>query len=199
VQLPSGRFDTAAAFAKELPGEAFMPVTLRTRLGRERTYRVFCKNVKVKFWKKLRMVISYDNPTLTGEPKFFVSNKLNWLQAHKILQPYNFRGPIEHFFRDSKQEIGFEECQQRKEQAVLRYWELCFVAFTFLELVYQVDYPEEMDPFVIDTIGQKRRSLGMNLLQAFIRRVTSVVLEGGDPEEALLKPLTIKCLSRVAC
>ncbi|MBX9671574.1 MAG: hypothetical protein K2X93_28555 [Candidatus Obscuribacterales bacterium] len=97
--------------------------------------------MKVKFWKKLRVVIAYDNPDLNGEPRIFVSNKLNWTQAQKILQPYILRDPIEHLFRDEKQELGLEDCQQRKKQEVLRYWELCFVAHTFLELVYQVDYP----------------------------------------------------------
>jgi hypothetical protein len=198
VQLPSGKFDSISAFAKSLPKEAFKPVTLRTRLGKERTYWVFAKNTKVKFWKKLRVVISYDNPELNGEPRFFVSNKLNWIQAQKILQPYLFRDPIEHFFRDGKQELGFEDCQQRKEQAVLRYWELCFVAHTYLELVCQVDYPEGMNSFVIDSIGQKCRSTKMKLLQAFVDTVTNLILEGQDPKE-LLTHLTKKRLNRFAC
>jgi hypothetical protein len=198
VQLPSGKFDTVDAFAKSLPKEAFKPVTLRTRLGGERTYWVFAKNTKVKFWKKLRLVISYDNAQLTGEPRFFVSNKLNWTQAQKILQPYIFRDPIEHFFRDGKQELGFEDCQQRKKQAVLRHWELCFVAHTFLELVYKVDYPEGMNSFVIDSIGQKCRSVEMNLLQAFIQRIANMILDGQDPKE-LLDQLTRKRLNGFAC
>jgi hypothetical protein len=198
VQLPSGKFDTVEALATSLPKEAFKQVTLRTRLGGERTYWVFATNTKLKFWKKLRVVISYDNAQLRGEPKFFVSNKLNWTQAQKILQPYIFRDPIEHFFRDGKQEIGLEDCQQRKKQAVLRYWELCFVAYTFLELVCQVDYPEGMNAFVIDSIGQKRRSLQMNFLQNFISEVSNVILEGRDPKE-LLDLLTRKRLNRFAC
>jgi hypothetical protein len=198
VQLPSGKFDTVDAFAKSLPKEAFSPVTLRTRLGEERTYWVFAKNTKVKFWKKLRVVISYDNPQLKGEPRFFVSNKLNWIQAQKILQPYILRDPIEHFFRDGKQELGFEDCQQRKEQAVLRYWELCFVAHAYLELVCQVDYPEDMNPFVIDSIGQKCRSTEMKLLQAFVNTVTNLILDGRNPKE-LLNHLTKKRLNRLAC
>jgi hypothetical protein len=198
VQLPSGKFDTVEVFAKTLSNDAFKPVVLRTRLGEERTYWVFATNLKLKFWKKLRVVISYDNAQLTGEPRFFVSNKLNWIQAQKILQPYIFRDPIEHFFRDGKQELGFERCQQRKKQAVLRYWELCFVAYTFLELVCQVDYPEGMTPFVFDTIGQKCRSMEMKLLQSFIVRVTNLVLGGGDPKE-LLNLLTKKRLNRLAC
>jgi SRSO17 transposase len=198
IQLRSGKFDTVEALAKSLSKENFKPVTLKTKSGEERTYWVFGTNTKVKFWKKLRVVISYDNPELEGEPRFFVSNKLNWIQAQKILQPYLFRDPIEHFFRDSKQELGFESCQQRKKQAVLRYWELCFLAYAYLELVCQVDYPEGMMPFEIDTIGQKCRSTEMNLLQAFITTIKNLILEGRDPKE-LLDSLTKKRLNGFAC
>lgn len=198
VQLPSGKFDTVEAFAKSLPKSSFAPVTLRTRSGEERTYWAFCKNMKVKFWKKLRVVITYDNESLSGEPRIFVSNKLNWLQAQKILQPYLFRGPIEHFFRDEKQEIGFESCQQRLEPAVLRYWELCFVAYTFLELMVRVDYPEDMPAPLLDSIGQKIRFVEMQFLQSFISRVRELILEGVDPEE-VIKPLLKKRLNCLAC
>jgi hypothetical protein len=198
VQLPSGKFDTAEVFAKSLPKEAFVPVTLTTRMGEERTYWAFAKNVKVKFWKKLRMVITYDNAQLKGEPRIFVSNKLNWIQAQKILQPYLFRGPIEHFFRDEKQEIGFEDCQQRLEAAVLRYWELCLVAYTFLELIVRVDYPDDMQVPLTDSIGQKVRFMEMQFLQTLISQVRDLVLAGVDPEE-LTKPLLKKRLNCLAC
>ena len=183
VQLPSGKFDTVEAFANSLPKDAFKPVVLKTRLGEKRTYWAFARNMKVKFWKKLRVVITYDNAELAGEPRIFVSNKLNWTQAQKILQPYILRDPIEHLFRDEKQELGLEDCQQRKKQAVLRYWELCFVAHTFLELVYRVDYPEGMQVPPCDTIGQKCRSLEMSVLQSFISRIRSLILKGEDPKE----------------
>ena len=97
VQLPSGKFDTAETFAKSLAKEDYKPIEVETRLGVKKTYWVFAKNVKIKFWKKLRLVISYDNPDLEGEPKYFLTNKLNWVQAQKILQLYILRDPIEHF------------------------------------------------------------------------------------------------------
>ena len=57
----------------------------------------------LKHWKKLRVMISYDNEELDGEPYFLISNKTNWIQAHKILQTYMMRDPIEHLIRDQKQ------------------------------------------------------------------------------------------------
>jgi hypothetical protein len=198
VQLPSGKFDTAQAFAHSLKKEDFKPVEIKTRLGVKKTYWVFAKNVKVKFWKKLRMVISYDNPELEGEPKYFLSNKLNWLQAHKILQPYMYRDPIEHLFRDEKQELGLEKCQQRKKQAVLNFWELSFVAHTFLELWLKVDYPEGMPAPRSESLGQRARFMEMKILQSFIAHIKALVLEKQDTEE-LLTLVTRKRLNRLAC
>jgi hypothetical protein len=198
VQLPSGKFDTVAAFAKSLSKEDFKPIEVETRLGIKRTYWVFAKNVKIKFWKKLRMVISYDNAELEGEPKYFLSNKLNWVQAQKILQLYMLRDPIEHLFRDEKQELGLEDCQQRKKQAVLKFWELSFVAHTFLEMGLKVDYPEGMPVPRNETIGQKTRFMEMKLLQSFTNLIKALVLEKQDPEE-LLTIITRKRLNRLAC
>ena len=198
VQLPSGRFDTAEAFAHSLQKGDFKPVEVETRLGVKRTYWVFAKNVKVKFWKKLRMVISYDNPELEGEPKYFLSNKLNWLQAHKILQPYMYRDPIEHLFRDEKQELGLEDCQQRKKQAVLNFWELSFVAHTFLEMWLKIDYLEGMPVPKSETIGQKARFMEMKFLQSFVTRIKDLVLAQQDTEE-LLTSITSRRLNRLAC
>ena len=198
VQLPSGKFDSAEAFALSLDKKDFQPVEVETRLGVKKTYWVFSKNVKVKFWKKLRMVISYDNPELEGEPKYFLSNKLNWLQAQKILQPYMYRDPIEHLFRDEKQELGLEKCQQRKKQAVLKFWELSFVAHTFLEMWFKVDYPEGMPVPKNETIGQKTRFMEMKILQSFISRIKELVLDQKDTEE-LLTAITRKRLNRLAC
>ena len=198
VQLPSGKFDSAEAFALSLQKEDFKPVEVETRLGVKRTYWVFAKNVKVKFWKKLRLVISYDNPELEGEPKYFLSNKLNWVQAQKILQPYMLRDPIEHLFRDEKQELGLEKCQQRKKQAVLRFWELSFIAHTFLEMWLKVDYPEGMPVPRSETIGQKTRFMEMKNLQSFIARIKDLVLDEKDTEE-LLTLVTRKRLNGLAC
>ncbi len=198
VQLPSGKFDSVEAFAHSLEKKDFKPIEVETRLGVKRTYWVFSKNVKVKFWKKLRLVISYDNPELEGEPRYFLSNKLNWLQAQKILQPYMYRDPIEHLFRDEKQELGLEECQQRKKQAVLKFWELSFVAHTFLEMWFKVDYPEGMPVPRDETLGQKSRSMEMKILQSFIARIKELVLDKKGTEE-LLTRITRKRLNRLAC
>ena len=127
---------------------------VKTRQGEERTYWCAGKNLVIKDWKKQRVVIIYDNEELDGEPVYLISNKLNWTQAYKVLDHYIMRDSIEHLIRDNKQELGFEDGQMQRADAVTRHWELTFAAYAFLELAVTVDYPEGMTVPQLETIGQ---------------------------------------------
>ena len=197
VQVATGGFETVAEFAKSLSKEDFSRTIVHTRHGEQRVYWCFGKNMMLKHWKKLRIVISYDNEELDGEPYFLISNKTNWIQAQKILQTYMMRDPIEHLIRDQKQELGFENNQQRKEIAVLKHWELSFAAHAFLELEFKIDYPEDMPVPGLETIGQKCRFFEMALLQSFISHIKALVLDQQGTEE-VLKLLMFKRLNRLA-
>jgi SRSO17 transposase len=197
VQARGSEFESIESFGKSLSKDAFKPVKVRTRHGEERTYWCFGKNIMIKDWKKLRVVISYDNQNLDGEPIYLISNKTNWIQAYKILQSYMMRDPIEHLIRDEKQELGFEDGQQRKPESVLKHWEMSFAAHTFLELGLEVNYPEGMPVPKLETIGQKCRFLESQLLQSLIRHIKALVLEQQDTKE-LIEFLTRKRLNRLA-
>jgi hypothetical protein len=197
VQVATGGFVPVSDFAKSLPKEAFTPVTVHTRHGEKRTYWCFCKNMMLKDWKRLRVLVSYDNEELDGEPYFLVSNKTNWVQAQKILQTYMMRDAIEHLIRDQKQELGFEDNQQRKEVAVHKHWELSFAAHAFLELGFTVDYPKEMSPPQLESIGQKCRSFEIKLLQGLVKHIEAMVLDKRGTEEVLTY-LRRKRLNRLA-
>jgi hypothetical protein len=198
VQVATGGFETVAAFAKELPKEAFTRTVVKTRHGEERVYWCFGKNMMLKHWnKKKRVVISYDNENLDGEPVYLLSNKTNWVKAYKIVQIYTFRDPIEHLFRDQKQELGFEDNQQRKETAVLKHWELTFTAQTFLELEFKFPYPEGMTVPKLETIGQRCRFFEVECMHAFANHIQSLLLDKQDVKE-FVNQLSIKRLNRFA-
>jgi hypothetical protein len=197
VQVATGGFVTVEEFAATLSRKDFTRTVVTTRHGETRVYWCFCKNMMLKHWKKLRIVISYDNENLEGEPYFIISNKTNWVQAQKILQIYTMRDPIEHLIRDQKQELGFEDNQQRSETSVLRHWELTFAAHAFLELGFDVTYPDGMPVPVLETIGQKCRFFEIELLQSLISHIKRLVLDKLDTEE-VLKALTFKRLNRLA-
>jgi hypothetical protein len=107
------------------------------------------------------------------------------------------RDPIEHLIRDQKQELGFEDNQQRTETSVLRHWELTFAAHAFLELGFEITYPEGMPVPVLETIGQKCRFFEIELLQSLIRHIKALVLDKQDTEE-VLTALAFKRLNRLA-
>jgi SRSO17 transposase len=197
VQVATGGFVTVAEFARTLSKKDFTRTVVTTRHGEPRVYWCFGKNMMLKHWKKLRIVISYDNQNMEGEPYFIVSNKTNWVQAQKILQIYSMRDPIEHLIRDQKQELGFEDNQQRTETSVLRHWELTFAAHAFLELGFDVSYPEGMPVPRLETIGQKCRFFEMELMQSLISHIKALVLDKQDTEE-VLTALTFKRLNRLA-
>lgn len=198
IERPGRETPSLLTYAKSLPKEVFEKIDVATRHGEPREYWCFSKCLKVKDWRKLRVVISYDNAELEGEPIFLVTNKTNWTQPEKIVQLYMYRDPIEHCIRDEKQEIGLEDCQQRGQQAVEKYWELSFTAHTFLELFFNATPPSGMPTAKIETIGQKCRLMEHVVLQDFVERVKEWVLGGWDTKE-LIKSIALKRLNRLAC
>lgn len=197
VQATGSRYQRLDAFAKSLPKESFKRIEVTTRGGEARTYWCFSKCLHVKNWKKVRLVVSYDNAELDGEPIFIVTNKLNWTQPQKIVQIYTYRDPIEHLIRDQKQELGFEDCQLQGQDGVEKYWELSFVAHTFLELGFEVDLPPELSNLGNGTIGHKRRLMEREILQGFVQLVETWVLERRDTRE-LVDSIMAKRLNGLA-
>jgi SRSO17 transposase len=183
VQATGSRYERLDAFAKSLPKGAFKKIEVVTRGGEKHTYWVFSKCVKVKNWQKVRIVISYDNEELDGEPIFIVTNKLNWTQPKKVVQIYTYRDPIEHCIRDEKQELGFEDCQLQGQEAVEKNWELSFVAHTFLQLGFKVDLPPALQNLGPDTIGQRSRLMEREIMQGFVQLVQDWILEKRDTKE----------------
>ena len=143
------------------------------------------------------MVISYDNEQLDGEPIYLITNKTNWTQPEKTVQIYTRRDPVEHLIRDGKQEIGFEDCQQRNEDGVLKHWELSFAAHTFLELGLEVPNLPDVPNVRLETIGQKSRVMEGAILQGFVNYVKQWVLEERDTKELIWQIMT-KRLNRLA-
>jgi hypothetical protein len=197
VQTAKGGYETIESFAHSLPKEVFKPTHVATRHGEQRTYWCFSKCVVVHKWRKLRVVISYDNEALEGEPIYLITNKTNWTQPEKIVQLYMRRDPVEHFIRDGKQEIGLEDCQQRNEDGVLKHWELSFAAHTFLELGLEVPNLPGVPAVRLETIGQKSRVMEGAILQGFVNYIAQWVLKGKDTKEVVWQIMQ-KRLNRLA-
>jgi hypothetical protein len=197
VQVASGGFETIETFAKSLPKTAFKPIDVETRHGERRKYWVFSKCFMVHKWCKLRIVISYDNEQLEGEPIYLITNKKQWVQPKRIVQLYMARDPVEHLIRDGKQEIGLEDNQQRNEDGVRKHWELSFAAHTFLELGFEVPNLPGVPAVRLETIGQRSRVMEGAILQGLVNYVAQLVLDGRGTKEFSQQVMT-KRLNRLA-
>ncbi len=197
VQTAKGGFESVESFARSLPKDVFKPINVETRHGQKRTYFAFSKCVMVNGWSKLRIVISFDNAKLEGEPIYLVTNKTQWVQPSKTIQFYMMRDSIEHLIRDGKQELGLEDSQQRNEDGVRKYWELSFTAHMFLELGFAIPVLPGVPAVRLETIGQKSRVMEGVVLQGFVNLVQQWVLEGRDTKELIWQVMT-KRLNRLA-
>lgn len=145
-----------------IPANAYRPVTID-----DKTYWCFSLNLCIPGLGKIRLVISFDNPKLTGTFVALVTNRTDW-SAKQILLVYLQRWPIETFYQDGKQHLGLDEYRMRKAQAIQKHWSLVFVAYSFLHLDCLPASPHKGLAFPIKSIGEACRQQAQALIQALI-------------------------------
>ena len=99
-----------------IPQNAYRKVTIG-----EKSYWCFTLRLRVPGKGKVRLVISFENPELTGTYAVLVTNRTNW-SAKKILTTYIQRWPIETFYQDSKGHLGLDEYRIRSAEAIQKHW-----------------------------------------------------------------------------
>jgi len=139
VLLPQG-WVSLAEWAKKkekemIPKEKFRRVKVRYK-DKEQTHWCYEANLRMRSLKdaqRVRVVVSYDNPDLEGEPHFYCSNKLD-MKADKLLNLYAKRWKIDSFYRDAKQNLGMEDYEMRKIEGVRRHLAMVLIVHTLLVL-----------------------------------------------------------------
>jgi SRSO17 transposase len=165
LETPHG-FVSLATYAQTLPAEAFRQVTLDGTAG-PRTFTVFTKTVTLKTLGRVRLVISYEDPSRISEPVFWVTDRKDW-DAKRLLIAYLHRSVIEGFYRDAKQHLGFEACELRTWQGVTRHWQCVFVAYTCLTLGA---YDRRLVRWLqtrVTTLGSRCRLAMSEVLRSFV-------------------------------
>lgn len=110
----------------------FKKVTIRYK-GEKESYYAYCRTHRVHNFGKQRLVISYNQPDLSGSPRFFNSNRLMW-QAAGILRIRRHRWPVEVYHEEGKDE-GLDQYQVRDFQAISRHIALVAVTYSLLRAV----------------------------------------------------------------
>jgi SRSO17 transposase len=134
VLMPQG-WVSLSEWAKTIPKEKFKRVKVRYK-NSDQTYCCYEANLRMRSLRdaqRVRVVVSYGNPDLEGEPNFYCSNKLD-MKADKLLNVYAKRWKIDSFYRDAKQNLGMEDYEMRKIEGVRRHLAMVLIAHTLLAL-----------------------------------------------------------------
>jgi len=116
----------------------FRPVRLTAADGTER--QVFVAALKVKIKKlsgKHRVVVVThcpEEPLADEDLRFLLTNVVQF-RNDTVAKLYALRNWVEVFYREGKCELGAGQYQVRHLEAIVRHWQLVFVAYSFLVLL----------------------------------------------------------------
>jgi DDE superfamily endonuclease len=154
-----------------IPATAYRSVTVR-----EHTYWCFMLVVRIPSLGKVRIVVSFEQESLTGRSVVLVTNRLDW-SVTKIISLYLQRWPTETFYQDGKGHLGFNEYRMRSAEAIGKHWCLVFVAYSLLHLTCLPTVPDRTKS-LIQTIGDACRQQGRALLQQLLVFVHDQLSQG---------------------
>jgi SRSO17 transposase len=144
-----------------IPPAAYRAVTVG-----DTTYWTLTQAVRLPSLGKVRLVVSFKNPELTGTYVVLVTNRVDW-GAQRIITLYLQRWPIETFYQDGKTHLGLDEYRMRNAEAIGKHWCLVFVAYALLHLDCLAPSPTKGSS-PLKTIGEACRQQAQALIQALI-------------------------------
>jgi hypothetical protein len=163
-----------------IPANAYRAV----KVG-EYTYWCFTLAVRVPGLGKVRLVVSFENESLTGRHIVLVTNRADW-SAAKIIGLYLQRWPTETFYQDRKGQLGFNEYRMRSAEAIGTHGCLVFAAYSLLHLTCLPAIPDRTKGLV-HTIGDACRQQGRALLQKLLVFVHDQLSQGATVDHVFAR------------
>jgi hypothetical protein len=111
--------------------------------------------------------------------RFWASSDLE-ASVQTLLKHISSRWDIEVFFADMKELLGIDQYQLMTTLALLRYWTLCWVAFSFLEKMRHLLKQKE-DHHA--TLGQARHEVQQTHLKLFLQWIYQHAFSGTPVEQ----------------
>jgi SRSO17 transposase len=150
----------------------------------ERKVWVHVIDTRIRSLYRCQLIVvrhSLDDPISAA--RFWASSDLV-SDAQALLGHISARWDIEVFFEDMKELLGIDQYQLMTTTALLRYWTLCWIAFSFLEeiryhLKQQIDKEEDQHA----TLGQSRHYVQEAHDKLFLEWVYKHALSGTPVEE----------------
>lgn len=181
IVMPGG-WTPISSFISSIPKDRFRKIKILTEKG-ERGFWTYAKNVTMKEGWRVRVVASYEDE-IEGEPKFIVTNRLDW-DVKTIIETYLKRWRIDSSYRDAKQELGLEDYELRKLRGIRRHWLMVFLAHDLLQLSSGRGGPIGWVKAGLATVGSRCRYAAMEILRSFIQLVVKLARKVGNPDEIL--------------
>jgi hypothetical protein len=156
-----GEFTSIREYADSLAEDDFHEFEIDGKKLLVKTKKLFFKSLE----REVRLIICRDGEDVL----YLATNRYDY--APKVISAYLKRGKIDAFYRDAKQNLGFDRCQLRNIEGIKRHWHLVFFAHSLLKL----GASESMlgDAILRSTIGMGVRRTCMelveNLLHAALR------------------------------
>jgi hypothetical protein len=154
-----------------IPATAYHPVKVR-----EHPYWCCTLGVRIPGLGQGRIVVSFEQESLTGRALVVVTNRVDW-RAATIISLYGHRWPTETFDQDGQGPLGFNEDRMRSVAAMGKPWCLVVVASSLLHLTCRPAVPDRTTG-LIQTIGDACRQQGRALLQRLLVCVHDQLSQG---------------------
>lgn len=181
------RMDQIAEMLRTHHPQSFRKYEVPMRCGTKRTFWAFSKILRLKNgYGKKRIVIVHETQNLSDSPRFLITDAFHW-EPTKIMTIWSYRWSSEIFHEFSKQQVGFEDTQVRKEEAVKRAFHLSCVAQSILQRQQPQASTSEKFKFAQGqiTVGQKQRSLVREVFKTVISLIQKTLASGESPQQIL--------------
>jgi hypothetical protein len=172
------------AYLKTIPASAYRPTWIHDHL-----YWTFTKVLPLKSLqrRRVRLIASFDNPDLKGDPLLLASNRKDW-ERTRIMLTYSDRWPTETFNQDVKGHLGLEDYQLHKLRGIRRHWYLGFAAYSLLGDQGHPGRSRHGVQAPFESTGQRCRAVANELLGHLVEWIAKHV-EEGVPTATILQTL----------
>ena len=127
-------------------------------------YHIWTKKLPVSELGDVKLIIAEketDEDDKDNPIKYLATNKIDAPTAH-VIRSYTMRWRIETFFEDSKQDLGFGDCEMQLDEGASRHWHLLMAAYSFVRL----DPESSVSGTVRSTASSLRANLEHSLKEA---------------------------------
>jgi len=98
------------------------------------TYHAWIQQLPVSKLGEVKVIVAKrDGDDGGNSVQYLVTNKIDAPSAH-VIRSYGYRWRIETFFEDSKQDLGFTDCEVTRSTSARRHWQLVMLAYNLLRL-----------------------------------------------------------------